>query len=813
MGPTTHVLNRSPLASILWHPCGVSGNCLVSITTDPVVRLWELDPKNRWSFDSPCLAIDLKKLAEGHTSQDDFSPSRHSTNRTFSAENIDLDIASACFGGIAGKQEDAWAAVTLWIATKFGTVYALCPLIPSRWCSSALALQTLTLSTSLTVASLEIDESASEQERQQARNQLKWSRDLDEQDPQIVNVKLGTEPTEAYHRPDVLGAVPKLQGPFSLLLDENDEDIELSDIYVIPARSDEEVPTGEFERVDSLLSRSPVPSLSSSVVCLVSRVGRVYICLDLQGVEAQWLPQKSSSFTVPDEDDEAPDDHYLTPFEVLDTLNPEDADDVEWPTITPDILSCEAFFITHSRGIHYFSSAPWTQKLQDELRSDSPEGLAMRIDVIRNSTGTLREEVMKLESDLQDGFDSSPSAPILMQDSDLGYLLFTIQECIPHLALFDTPSSVVEQPYIKPDPDSSDLDVIPFQNLGLPVSASDLPSPHPRREVYTPPSIFSMESTLPRFLNSQPSGLSEADRKKQLRLSSATLSTLSSIHRTVSAEAAELGTSVADLFVACQRLQEGLRDQIQSVRDLNNRISRVIGNDSDDYAGRNVGGGTREEVESRVDRAKSKQEELVSRLEALRRNVSKLGGQGKELSKGEEKWVKDIRSLAEATIGRDGIKHLEDENAVSQADEESEEDDCMLPHMRAKAKPKGAEDSSSASSSSDEETDNGEDNETALLRSTKSQNLKARHTRAQDLARSLRSQIPQESSFGDSTASYASTMSNGTSTSGWGDQLHIPRNMKRRRMREVMTMLDRETALVDATMGRLERLKAATASS
>lgn len=56
-------------------------------------------------------------------------------------------------------------------------------------------------------------------------------------------------------------------------------------------------------------------------------------------------------------------------------------------------------------------------------------------------------------------------------------------------------------------------------------------------------------------------------------------------------------------------------------------------------------------------------------------------------------------------------------------------------------------------------------------------------------------------------------MSNGTNANGYGDGLHIPRDMKRRRMREIMAMLDRETALVDVTMGRLERLKAATASS
>ena len=701
--------------------------------------------------------------------------------------------------------------MTLWIATKYGTVYALCPLLPNKWCSSARALKSLTWSKSVAVAALESDEAAPKQELQQSQSQLEWSRDLDEQEPRTITVSVGSEPLEAYARPNILGSVPKLQGPFSIVPEESEEDIELSDIYVVPARSDDIIPVDESGAVEGDLGISSAPSLSRSLVCLISRIGRAYLCLDLQIVEAQWLPQRSSTFTVPDDDEVVPEDRSLIPFEVLDTLNPEDADDVEWPTITPDIISSEAFFITHSRGIDYLSTASWTRNLQDELLSESSEGLAVRVDVVRNSNNTLREEILRFDPDMQDGFHSSPSAPVILQDSDLGYLTLTTRGSVPYLTFLDNPASAVEQPFIKSEPDSGISDLDQFHGRQFSASGAHFLPPHPRRAVYMPPKNFSKESALPRYLNSQTSALPSAEGNKQLRLSSATLEMLSSVHRSTSSEAADLGTSVADLFVACHRLQEGLRDQIGSVRDLNQRISRVIGRDSDAYAGRDGGAGTKEDVEDRVERVKSKQEDLVHRLEALKQNVNKLNGQGKALSREEEKWMRDIKNVADATWGRDGARQITDSNDGNPLENESEEDDHMLPHRRAKAVPESA----GGSSSSEDEHEDVEEEEGdggCLPRGSISQSLQARYKQAYDLAHALHQQIPQESTFGDSTASYASTMSNGTSINGRAEELHVPRDIKRRRMREVLAMLDRETALVDATMGRLERLEAATAS-
>ncbi len=98
LGPTTHVTSRSAMVTALWHPLGVSGSTIVTVTEDALVRVWELSTSDRWTFDAPTLAIDLKRLADGTSLEQDFSAST-ATNKGFSPDEFDMEVASACFPG------------------------------------------------------------------------------------------------------------------------------------------------------------------------------------------------------------------------------------------------------------------------------------------------------------------------------------------------------------------------------------------------------------------------------------------------------------------------------------------------------------------------------------------------------------------------------------------------------------------------------------------------------------------------------------------------------------------------------------------
>jgi len=279
--------------NVLWHPFGVEGSCLATVTADASVRLWEFNRDNKWSSDNPSLAIDLKKLVMGSSEEEDFAPDRIGKSRRFSVDNVGLEVASACFGGTGTSNESGWSAMTLWIAMKGGDVYALCPLLPSRWQPSATLIPSLSTAAVAMATSEQKEGSPKSDEERQSRDQLDWIRDVDGQEPTLLDAENELSP-EIFRRPSHPGPVPKLQGPFQILSDDVDEELELSDIHVIAAKLDEE----EFMRDDD--SDLEVDSIdengaSVSVIALMARGGRVYVCLDLEGVEGQWLPRRKVS--------------------------------------------------------------------------------------------------------------------------------------------------------------------------------------------------------------------------------------------------------------------------------------------------------------------------------------------------------------------------------------------------------------------------------------------------------------------------------------------------------------------------------------
>ena len=273
----------------------MAGNCLVTITADAVVRLWEFNRNNRWSSDSPSLAIDLKRLVTGTSEEENFAPDRFGRNRSFSTDALGLEVASACFGGSGLSDESAWSAMTLWLGMKGGDVYALCPLLPSKWQPSSTLLPSLSGGIVEKAVLHQEADGVDKLESRQYRDQYDWIQDLDKQEPILMQAGDDSSPElEVYSRPSHPGPIPRLQGPFQMFSEEVDDDLELSDIHVIAGKLNPEEYTSGLEP-DSEADWLDEHSIPESVVCLVTRSGRVYVCLDLEGVEGQWLPRKKVS--------------------------------------------------------------------------------------------------------------------------------------------------------------------------------------------------------------------------------------------------------------------------------------------------------------------------------------------------------------------------------------------------------------------------------------------------------------------------------------------------------------------------------------
>ncbi|MCJ1283522.1 hypothetical protein MMC26_002852 [Xylographa opegraphella] len=659
LGPTTHVLSQSPIASALWHPLGVNGHCIITVTKDAVVRLWELDTHNRSSFDSPALAINLKKLQFGSSAEEDFSPSKLGTNRIFSLDAMDMDVVSACFGGNGLETESGWCPMTLWVAMAEGDIYALCPLLPSRLQPSQSLVPSLTtiVTTHRSFLDREMlrayNESDLEQaklfseEQQQCEDQFEWLAEIDKQDPILATDEADSSNGPfIFNRPSRLGPIPKLQGPFRITPEEIEDELELSDIHVIASR----LSTRDYidaDESDDELSELSMGDLSSSVVCLLTRAGRVYVCLDIEGVKAQWLPKRKHSKST--NEHLLRSLHDLLVIEAIDTKQAEEGHVTDWPTFTADVHSNYSFFVSHKRGIVFLSLDPWIGKLEAELRNNGNEvvGTEFRVEILAEIAESYREQILKYNHKEEDGRALYITAPVVLQDSGLGYFLLTIQDDQPQAVILDSPFDQITQ-----DRDySSGYECEPDLKML---------TQGPAKSAYQPPQTLWAESALTRFMDTHVQSRHKKLLKEEIRLSSATLDIMTEAHRVLSEETHQLGIAASDLFRRCERLQEEFRDQIRRANEIASRVERLNDEDADDYSdsdSNSARGSAR--LERRLLNARERHDHISARHEALRKKLIRAGN--RDLSDKERLWVTEMHKMASSILSTGGDDEITSE--------------------------------------------------------------------------------------------------------------------------------------------------------
>jgi nucleoporin NUP82 len=80
-------ISDSPaIVCALWHPLGVHGRCLVTISDDSVLRLWELNREDRSSFDESALSIDLTRLLNAKDEDANLRASRYQSGKAFTSD-------------------------------------------------------------------------------------------------------------------------------------------------------------------------------------------------------------------------------------------------------------------------------------------------------------------------------------------------------------------------------------------------------------------------------------------------------------------------------------------------------------------------------------------------------------------------------------------------------------------------------------------------------------------------------------------------------------------------------------------------------
>lgn len=628
LGPATHVLPGSPLASVVWHPLAwstASTDCLVTVSAAAAVRVWELDRANLMSFDRPALAIDLRKLADGVSSEQDFEPPKFGASKAFTVDDFDMEVAAACFGGTGADDENSWASMTLWTAMKNGDVYALCPLLPSRWRPTATTVPALATSAVSSMASI-ATEDASIDERRAAEQQYEWVSEIDNEEP-LSYLPTETEP-ETRLRPQNPSAIPRLQGPFELGLNEED-DVEVTDVHIFAPRLDEDQLYSGEEDYDER-TNGTLPYTTVIVAC---SDGRVHVALDLDGVSGQWLPKKGkSTFAVP-----ITDSKDLIP---LATLGLPTSGEV-FVSFTPDLIQRHTIFTTVGSRVYSVSFDDWMARMGSELTdaAEANDRLLTRLDTICRSQVAVLDSIIDNKEPASDPL----SAPAIIDDLDLGYLAITTSSTSAHCATFD--QAHLRSMLLR---ESTSLGVSQSLSRQLANTSitdadnhADVP---PSRAVYAPSRVFDMtaEYSITQLKQRLPPQQKRILTEQPMRLSPAMLDVMTSAHRTVSSYTADLETAASELFRRCERLREELGEQVKQMSDLADRLHHI----KQQADGEDVRPGEEKLThDKRLEIVRNKQKDLRHRFEELRRKAGKASSSKKELSKKEIAWVEEIETL------------------------------------------------------------------------------------------------------------------------------------------------------------------------
>jgi len=620
LGPVTHVTTQAAVVSALWHPLGVNGTCLVTVTEDAVVRVWELSTTNRSSFDQPTLAIDLKKLADGTSIEQDFGASQVGTSKGFSPDSFEMEVASACFGG---RGSGGWSPMTLWVAMREGDIYALCPLLPEKWSPPPTLIPSLSTSIVAKVAAIEDDPAISMESKRLAQQQLAWMSEIDLQEPVRIEATLGDSLADMYTRPTKPGRIPMLQGPFDLELppkeSEDELDDLLTDIFVIGAKIDfEELMFGEDEDLD--MDEVDQEGLSIGVICTLTSSGCLSTYLELDEVEAQWLPKSKSKalrlldeLTVPS----------LVTFEVLETVRDGEVWTGNWPVFSEDASSRYSFYVTDTATINSISLSSWVFRLENELKEASA-GADFRLDILSKGAKSLRERIHT-----QPSIDKAAplTASVAIRDPDLGNFLLSATPYGPLTFSFDAPDIYEEFQRSR----SSSCSYTPEPDKPLVLCEP--------RAAYEAPHELDGNSAIPALIDRLSHTRYNRLLKEEVRLSPATLTIMTDAHKVISEETHRIGTAAADLFRRCVALQQDLKSQIQKANDVAARVEAITGDDSQDGPVTT----SNEAIGQRIRAATARQKELTDRLETFRRKAAR--GTTRALSDKEKVWIQEVNTL------------------------------------------------------------------------------------------------------------------------------------------------------------------------
>ncbi|CCX32986.1 hypothetical protein FPQ18DRAFT_329475 [Pyronema domesticum] len=629
-----NVDNGALIVKALWHPLGVEGASLVVLTADGYVRTYDFMLGNDITFEVPDQTLDLYALC-GRKRQTGYM-----------ADVDEMAPASCCFG----SGESGWRPFTLYILMRSGDVYALNPVVPSRWMASRAYIQMLSME--ITEELDAFTEETSTEHRTMIRHQTKWINDVLNQESLITESQMtlstprGNTPT-CLKRPTVVGPEPLLQGPF----------------LFEPAP--EETAT---EGIPAACDIFHLDTDTVSVIGIVSSDGKLDINIEPEVLPARWVDRKRP--VIPLSSEELP---TIACYETIDLklkAGPE-SEYTSWPTFTKDPHTAQLYFVNHISGVLAFSMKPWLSKLDYLLEEAADDENALALALSR-APGSQVQTIVNTSGSAVDG-------SCVVYEAYIGYLLLAGHSNGLASVEFDEPLSpgnfglgdetsdiITLQPptrfssgYSTPRSSRYPAD-FPTSPSGFKTSTSTPPVKKVSilQPPFQPSPAFEKKSQLPEFLKQQ------KNANKPIMFSAETLNAFKTARATLKTEFDTLMSGAQEMHdrAAAQRLE--YNKQLESIAAIHSRLGALRAKN----------------LPTRLKTFIERQEAMQKRADGLLRTMIIQGELG--LSDAEKKWKKEVEKVSERVVNEDGnslaaraigVTHLVGELLVGDEDQEEEE--------------------------------------------------------------------------------------------------------------------------------------------
>ena len=505
--------------------------------------------------------------------------------------------------------------MTLWIATKEGDAYALCPLLPSRWQVSDPHTSSMVLAGVANAA--EEDRSDTDISR--------WVLEIADQEPILKRGNFGAREASLFTRPERPSAIPKLQGPYVLIPQpgDNDEDVddnEICDILVTDIGASLDQDDADFDEDLTDDASQGLPSL----IALATTDGQIHIALNLERVEPQWLPRKgqdstaANNWALPEGDFRA--------LIVTETIRLQENTTSRMNiALIRDCDSPFSLFAALPGGIAFMSMDSWLRPLREELIRAVEDKTDSRLDLLFSQYSTLTDYPVTFQSHSTN--ESAIVAPIVLKDSDLGYFLLCLANGGPYAASFDTDD--VEQEDYERDYSTESPEGVRTLALMEPEA----------REPYQPAQEFYTSSRLSSIIDDLPAHHRNL-LKDQVKLSPMSLEALTKAHRMLANETNLISVAAADLFRRCKRLLEEFHGQVQEVDELATKVHAIQSSNNSGSA-----------LQDRLEKCNARSLDLIERRKKLSRKLVTAGQ--RELSEKEHAWEGEVDDLAHKILDQE----------------------------------------------------------------------------------------------------------------------------------------------------------------